>query len=81
MKVGNIIKDNDPRVGTRRLRIESFEGETHVRAGRIDNYGRRMSYPRKGFRVRIDRIHTDGKPRRSGFSLANAENSHRDENS
>ena len=73
MKINDIIKDNDPRVGNRLLIIESFDGPDHVRARRILSDGRRNSYPKKGFRIAIKRIHTDGKKRKSGFSLANAE--------
>jgi hypothetical protein len=71
MSINDIIKDNDPRVGHRLLIIESFDGPDHVRARRILSDGRRNSYPKKGFRIAIKRIHTDGKKRNGGFSLEN----------
>ncbi len=69
MKINDIIKDNDPRVGVRRLIIESFEDAEHVRARRISYNGKRSTSPKKGFRIKISRIHTDGKTRTSGFHL------------
>lgn len=61
VKVGDRIKDNDPRMSYRVLTILSMN-DTHVWAS-----------PRGGptWKVRISRarIHTNGKPRRSGFSL------------
>lgn len=69
MKINDIIQDNDPRVGFRRLVIESFDGPEHVRARRVFISGDRCAYPKKGFRIKLTRIHTDGKARRSGFNL------------
>lgn len=69
MKINDIIKDNDPRMGNRTLIIESFEGERHIRARRILWNGSTSSYPKKGFRICIDRIHADGKKRKTGFTL------------
>lgn len=76
MNTNDIIKDNDPRVGHRLLIIESFDGPDHVRARRILSDGTRKSYPKKGFRIAITRIHTDGKKRKGGFSLENVESIH-----
>lgn len=72
MNIDDIIKDNDPRAGHRLLIIESFDGPDHVRARRLLSDGRRNSYPKKGFRIALSRIHTDGKKRNGGFSLENA---------
>lgn len=69
MNLNDIIKDNDPRMGNRLLIVESFDGRDHVRARRILQDGTRLSYPKKGFRIAIKRIHADGKKRKSGFSL------------
>lgn len=65
MKVGDKLKDNDPRTANRVLTITSIgvigvSGSESVRAkGRA---GPEVSISTK-------RIHTDGKPRRSGFDL------------
>lgn len=69
VSINDIIKDNDPRVGHRLLVIESFDDENHVRARRIFADGTRSAYPKKGFRISLTRIHTDGKKRRGGFAL------------
>jgi hypothetical protein len=62
LKVGDRIKDNDPRMTARpALRIVAVH-ETHVVA--VDG--------RFAFKVQIRRIHSDGKPRRSGFDLVRA---------
>lgn len=72
MNINDIIKDNDPRMGGRLLIIEAFDGPDHVRARRILSNGTRNAYPKKGFRIKITRIHTDGKKRNGGFSLENS---------
>jgi len=59
LKPGTRIKDNDPRVGTRILTIQSV-GMHSVTA---------KSATGRVVTISNDRIHTDGKPRRSGFSL------------
>ena len=61
IKVGDKIKDNDPRVGNRILTVREV-GKKFVEAKAPS--GRIVS-------IRMDRIHTDGKPRRSGFDLIN----------
>ncbi len=60
LKVGDKIKDNDPRMGESRVLgiIEILPNG--VRA--VDSIGRVRKYLRKA-------IHTDGKARRTGFSL------------
>jgi len=59
VSVGDKIKDNDPRMGTRVLTIVRMN-DTYVFAA---NYTGSREY-----RIKITRIYTDGKPRRSGFS-------------
>lgn len=59
IKVGDKLKDNDPRVGNRILAVREI-GKNFVEAKAPS--GRIVS-------IRVDRIHTDGKPRRSGFDL------------
>ena len=60
MKPGDHIKDNDPRMYNRVLEVLDV-GKTHVTATRG------LRWPT--VKIRRDRIHTDDKPRRSGFSL------------
>lgn len=57
--VGDRIKDNDPRIGDRVLTVARIGG------------GFLWAYRAKGhreYRIKINRVYTDGKPRRSGFS-------------
>lgn len=66
LAVGNTIEDNDPRMSKRRLRIEKFVASgssVYARCGLARGNASRF------VEIRLDRIHTDGKPRRSGFSL------------
>jgi hypothetical protein len=61
MKIGNFLKDNDPRMGYRSaLKIieiyTDYVKALDVKSGRI-------------FKYKLSRIHTDGKPRKSGLSL------------
>jgi len=60
LKVGDRIKDNDPRMGTARV-LQIFEILPHIVLA--ENVVGRV------FRILRRRIHTDGKPRRSGFDL------------
>lgn len=60
IRVGDRIKDNDKRMGNRRLTVLELT-ETHAIA--------KPDYWHLTTRIRLDRIHTDGKPRRTGFSL------------
>ena len=64
IQVGDKIKDNDPRMTNRVLRVIEVN-QTHCYAD-----------PGHSFpvvRIRLDRIHTDGKQRRSGFDLLTEE--------
>ncbi len=69
LEVGSTIIDNDPRMKGRTLTIRGFENgiiTTHeftMRAICEPVYGGRF------VRINVNSIHTDGKPRRSGFSL------------
>jgi hypothetical protein len=59
LNIDDLIKDNDPRMGNRILRVvETLPNGVTAK----DISGRH-------FRILRRRIHTDGKPRRSGFSL------------
>ena len=59
MKIGQKIKDNDPRVGNRVLKIIDVDGDYVIaQQGGLHSV-----------RIRRDRIYTDGKPRRSGFTI------------
>ena len=59
MKIGEKIKDNDPRVGKRILKIIDFDGD-YVIAKQGDLHS---------VRIRKDRIYSDGKARKNGFTL------------
>ena len=66
MKVGDKIKDNDPRMYNRVLEIVEmlpFGVSAKDRAGRK-------------FTILQRRIHADGKPRRSGFDLIQPDSEH-----
>lgn len=66
LAVGNTIADNDPRMAGRTLRIQDFfamSGGVYARCGLARGNASRM------VEIRLDRIHTDGKERRTGFSL------------
>jgi hypothetical protein len=60
IRVGDRIRDNDPRMGDRVLEVWSTLGDTRILAR--DRIGAR-------YRILRRRIYTDGKPRKSGFSL------------
>lgn len=63
LAVGDFIKDNDPRMtGRPAMRVAAI-GQTHVDA---------LLGARRVVILR-SRIHTDGKPRRSGFSRITTE--------
>ena len=63
LKVGDVIRDNDPRKTTRApLRVLEIDA-THARC--------RSRYSLM-VRISLLRIHTDDKPRRSGFSVVRA---------
>lgn len=59
IKVGDRLKDNDPRMSGRVLTITDVLPNG---VSAVDSSGRVFLYLRK-------RIHTDGKPRKSGLSL------------
>lgn len=63
LKVGDRIRDNDPRMKGRVLRVTFVGAVTGIQAE--DSIGRLRWYD-------PERIHTDGKPRRTGFSLVAA---------
>ena len=60
LKVGDKLKDNDPRMGDNRILMIVELLPNGVIAENIS--GKRRRYLRK-------RIHTDGKPRKSGMNL------------
>jgi len=62
MKIGDKIKDNDPRAGNRVLTIIGTDVTTRRVEAKAHNSGRIVW-------IRESSIHTDGKPRRSGFDL------------
>jgi hypothetical protein len=71
IEIGSKIRDNDPRMPNRELCIVGFVG------GLITAHGRQVKAIceltgvkwKRQFRINVRSIHTDGKPRRSGFSL------------
>lgn len=63
LKVGDRLLDNDPRSTGRWVEIEGFKGVGQVVFAECRSMvGARVT-------VRLDRIHVDGRVRRSGFSL------------
>ena len=66
LKVGDRIKDNDPRMNGRVVQITRISGLCAF-------YDRRPFGSEREYSVRLTRIHTDGKPRKSGFSLITPE--------
>ncbi len=69
LEIGDLIADNDPRMPGRKLRVISFttsrEDSRKVIAVCHSIHERN---PRE-HRIAIKRIHSDGKRRRSGFSV------------
>lgn len=66
LKPGDKIIDNDPRVMSNRvLRVI----ETDSQYAYCFPAGDTLLARKTPFRILLKRIHTDGKPRRSGFSL------------
>jgi hypothetical protein len=59
LQIGQRIKDNDPRMPPRVLTIIEVTPKEVL----AENVAHRV------FSIRPDRIYTDGKPRRTGFSL------------
>lgn len=62
IKVGDRLRDNDPRMGSGATRILVVTEILPHGVRAKDSFGRTFTYLRR-------RIHTDGKPRRSGLSL------------
>lgn len=65
MKPGDRLHDNDPRMKPRVLTIVPGGLTTDRGLQRV----RAESYTGRVFFIAVGRIHTDGKPRRSGFDL------------
>jgi hypothetical protein len=62
LTAGARIRDNDPRMPNRVLQVTGFDGEyVFARFG--------PGFPDRMTRIRRDRVYTDGKPRRSGWSV------------
>lgn len=61
VSAGDILKDNDPRSKGRLLYVRKVQAG-HVHAA-LTPMGTRLT------RVRLDRVHTDDKPRRTGYSI------------
>lgn len=59
--VGDRIRDNDPRCGGQRVLVVEDITDTHAICRRVGGTVRAV------VRIRLDRIHTDGRVRRSGF--------------
>lgn len=66
MKIGDTIKDNDPRMTGRKLEITAM-CDGYIFAKRIDYTGRGRG---REFRIADSRVFTDAKIRKTGFSLA-----------
>lgn len=62
IKVGDEIMDNDKRMPGRVLVVTAIEGERVVASAKLGSHLHET-------RVAIRRIYTDGKPRRTGWSL------------
>lgn len=61
LKASDVICDNDPRMKGRKLLVERIECQ-YV-------YARPCANPKAAqVRLLLNRVHTDGKPRKSGFS-------------
>lgn len=66
MKVGDRLKDNDPRMPGRVLIITSIGLRTERG---IESVRAKSPWHKQEFSISTKRIHTDGKPRRGGFDL------------
>lgn len=65
MQVGDYLKDNDPRSSHRLLQIVSLG--VHTAHGLERVFAKGKAGPQVG--IQVKRIHSDGKPRRTGFTL------------
>lgn len=63
---GTVIRDNTNPF--RKLHVLSVTGLSYVQ-DRVCQWATCTRYRFPNTRIRIDRIHTDGKPRKSGFSV------------
>lgn len=70
VEVGDTIRDNDPRMPNRKLKIIGFK---QLRPYRIKAVCVSLDRLRREFTIDVTRIYTDTKPRRSGFSLVRAD--------
>ena len=68
IKVGDRLKDNDPRMSNRVLTVTSLGVVTEMGVQNVRAKG--LAGPEVSISTR--RIHGDGKPRRSGFDLVRA---------
>lgn len=69
IQIGDRIRDNDPRsLGSTRI-VTAISPPTMLEHRRVSASLRGGSDKTGETRIRLDRIHTDGKPRRSGWSL------------
>lgn len=68
LSIGDIIKDNDPRMygGNRKLKIIGFEA--HKNDSRIVNAVCSQGHGARLVRIRVSRIKTDFKDRKYGFN-------------
>lgn len=69
LQVGNRIRDNDPRMGNRVLRVERITEAGPFGGHRWAVCRRTVGNDAREHRIRLDRIKSDGKPRRGGFTL------------
>ncbi len=65
MKVGQIFKDNDPRMTRHVLIIDVYPGEARYHPCTKDGKATSLTTATS----RTDRFYFDGKPRKSGFSF------------
>lgn len=62
IREGMLLRDNDPRMPGRLREVIGFDGKGRAIVRHPDGHGET--------RIALDRIHTDSKPRRSGWSVA-----------
>lgn len=80
VKIGDLIRDNDPRQGKRRIaKVMSFSGDIHPgqtlepHADCEVVQSRHRKGARFNVRVPLSKIHSDGKRRKSGWDLLPAQ--------
>lgn len=72
IKVGDLITNNDPRARLKNAVVEDIVEDQNIKGRFYVVYYTRDSLGAKNGRVnrvRVDRIHTDGKARHQGWSL------------